>query len=350
MKRQRRNTWLLIPSIVLCAVLLNPCCSRSKSAVPEGAISEFGRYEKFSEPMYEHWIRQSQYVAMRDGVKLAIDIVRPAIDGKAVDKPLPLVWTHDRYHRAGEREGKIYSEVDINPGMQLLIRHGYIVAAVDVRGGGASFGRYMGTFSPEETRDAYELTEWFAAQPWCDGNIGMYGGSYLGITQLMAASEAPPHLKAIFPRVAGFDLITFVNDGGIYREGFINLWGNLTRRLDTEVPPVPVDEDTNRKMLEEAVGQHSENWDVIEELKNLQFRDDETTAALAANMPSAKIEAINKSAIPIYISSGWYDIYTRDPFQMFANFTSPTKVLMGPWPHGYWNEVLSKERNRIVNT
>jgi len=350
MTGKKRKNGVLIFWIFLSAGLIISGCKGTKSPVPEDAVSEFGRYEKFSEPVYDQWIRQSQYVTMRDGVKLAVDIVRPATDGKPVAKPLPLVWTHDRYHRANEREGKVYSEVDVNPGMQLLLRHGYIVSAVDVRGGGASFGRYMGVFSPEETRDAYEFTEWFAAQPWCDGNIGMYGGSYLGITQLMAAGEAPPHLKAIFPRVAAFDLITFVLDGGIYREGFIDLWGSLTRRLDSEIPPVPVDEDPDRMMLEEAVAQHADNWDVIEEMKNLQFRDEENMSALADNMPSAKIEAINGSGIPIYASSGWYDIYTRDPFQMFANFTNPVKVLMGPWPHGYWNDTLSRERGRIVNT
>ena len=62
-----------------------------------------------------------------------------------------------------------------------------------------------GIFTKEETQDAYEITEWFASQPWCDGNIGMLGGSYLGITQLMAASTKPPHLRALFPIVALYD-------------------------------------------------------------------------------------------------------------------------------------------------
>jgi putative CocE/NonD family hydrolase len=244
----------------------------------------------------------------------------------------------------------VISAVDRDPGLQLLIAHGYVIAAVDVRGGGASFGTYAGTFSPEETRDAYELTEWFAAQPWCDGNIGMYGGSYLGITQLMAASEAPPHLKAIFPQVAAFDLFSFVREGGIYREGFIQLWGDLTKRLDTEVPPVPVDGDEDGLRLKKAVVQHAGNWDVIRELEKNRFRDDGALASLDRDMPSARIEAINASGIPIYACSGWYDIYTRDPFQMFANFTNPVKVMMGPWPHGYWNDQLAEERGRLVNS
>lgn len=332
------------------AVFLASGCVGNQPDRPRQTGSEFGRYEKSSKPIYSERVRQSRYVVMRDGVKLAVDIVRPAVDGEPVAEPLPLIWTHHRYHRAALREGQIHSQVDDRSGLQLLSRHGYIIAAVDVRGGGASYGRYTGTFSSEETRDAYELTEWFAAQPWCDGNIGMYGGSYLGITQLMAASEAPPHLKAIFPQVAAFDLFSFVREGGIYREGFIKLWGDLTRRLDTEAPAVPVDEDEDGGMLREAARQHIDNWDVAREMEKIEYRDEEGVDAVARDMPSAKIEAINASGIPIYASSGWYDIYTRDPFQMFVNFTNPIKVLMGPWPHGYWNDLISQERARVVDS
>ncbi len=345
-----RRIRFFFPLIVLYVFLILPGCSKSEPGIPEGAVSEFGRYEKYSEAAYKEWVRQSRYVTMRDGVKLAVDIVRPAVNGIPVDEPLPLVWAHHRYHRAVERDGKIYSEVDRNRGLELLIKHGYIVAAADVRGGGASYGRYLGTFSPEETRDAYELTEWFAAQPWCDGNVGMYGASYLGIAQLMAAGEAPPHLKAIFPQVAAFDLFTFVLDGGIYREGFIQLWGDLTRQLDTEIPPVPVDEDPERTMLGEAVRQHGENWDIIHEMKDVQYRDEDIMPDFSGHMPSARVEAINRAGIPIYICGGWYDIYARDPFQMFTNFTVPVKVVMGPWPHGYWNDAVGRERSRVVDT
>ena len=66
--------------------------------------------------------------------------------------------------------------------------------AVDTRGGGASFGTQQGFFSPEEANDAYDITEWLAVQPWSTGAIGMFGRSYLGITQYFAASKAPPHL------------------------------------------------------------------------------------------------------------------------------------------------------------
>ncbi len=350
LKLNKKTILILFLTAAFCCLFLTPRCKKKqKTQVPSGALSEFGKYEGYSTAKYEEWVRTSQYIKMRDGVKLAVDIVRPAVDGKAVEEPLPCVWTHHRYHRAVLREGKIYSIVDRNSDLQLLVKHGYVVAAADVRGGGASYGRYIKTFSEEETRDAYEITEWLAAQPWCDGNIGMYGGSYLGITQFMTASQAPPHLKAIFPRVAAFDLFMLVREGGIYREGFINLWGDLTRQLDTEIPAAPVDEDPEGVMLKEAMAQHEDNWDVIPEARKIKFRDDPVwDAEYASTTPSTHIEAINESGIPVYFWGGWLDIYARDSFQWFVNLKTPKKLTVGAWPHGYWKEAISEERGRLV--
>ena len=79
-------------------------------------------------------------------------------------------------------------------------------------------------------RDAYDITEWLATQPWCDGSVGMFGRSYMGITQYIAASMAPPHLKAIYPEMAMFDLYDTVYPGGIMRNGFIFGWGGSGRQ------------------------------------------------------------------------------------------------------------------------
>jgi len=348
-KLNQKTLFLPVFTAILCVLLITPACTKKQETqLPSGAVSEFGKYEGYSEARYEEWVRTSQYVMMRDGVKLAVDVVRPAVDGRAVEEPLPCVWTHHRYHRAVVRDGKAYSMVDRNSDLRLLVKHGYVVVAVDVRGGGASYGRYIKVFSEEETRDAYEITEWLAAQPWCDGNIGMYGGSYLGITQFMAASQAPPHLKAIFPHVAAFDLFMLVREGGIYREGFINLWGGLTRQLDVDVPAAPVDEDPEGVMLKEAMAQHQDNWDVIVEARKIKFRDDPLwNTEYMVVTPSTHIEAINESGIPVYIWGGWFDIYARDAFQWFVNLKTPKKLAVGAWPHDYWKEAIHEERGRL---
>ena len=80
--------------------------------------------------------------------------------------------------------------------------------------------------------DAYDITEWLAVQPWSDGNIGMFGRSYWGITQFMAASKAPPHLKAIFPEMSEFDHYSFIYPGGIFHDDFFRQWGNKVNRLE----------------------------------------------------------------------------------------------------------------------
>ncbi|MBN1221681.1 MAG: CocE/NonD family hydrolase, partial [Candidatus Aminicenantes bacterium] len=127
-------------------------------------VSKFGEYKGYSAAKYDSSVRYSQYLPMRDGVKLAIDIVRPAREGKVHEEPLPVIWQHTRYRRAVIVDGKVRHLGDsaLN---KPLIDHGYVMASADVRGSGASFGSWNGIFSKEETQDAYEITEWLASQP-----------------------------------------------------------------------------------------------------------------------------------------------------------------------------------------
>ena len=302
-----------------------------------GRISEFGRYEGYSEERFSEWVRSSQYVTTSDGTRLAVDVVRPAVDGVATDEPLPVVWTHSRYHRAftDPDTGQVLSIVDVSPDLQLLVHHGYVVAAVGVRGSGASYGRYTGIFSPEETRDAYDIIEWLATQPWSDGNVGMYGGSYLGITQYRAAGEGHPALKAIFPNVAAFDLHEITHSGGIYRDDFIEHWGKLTRDLDVNVAAPVVDGDVEGVQRAEAVAEHQGNWDVIDELAAARYRDHDTPSyASKRNSPSQQLLAINSGFVPAYHWGGWYDTFIKDTLRWYVNYSAPQKVGIGPWSHG----------------
>ena len=193
------------------------------TSTPDVRLSQPGNYKGYSQPLYHQRSSSSQYIPMRDGTKLAALILRPAQDGEPVSIPLPVIWTHERYHR----EALLHW-----PWLQTVLKYGYVIVSVDVRGSGASFGNFQGPISPEETRDAYDITEWLAVQPWSDGNIGMHGRSYKGLNQYLAASTAPPHLKAIFPEMAEFDHYSFFYPGGVYREDFIRQWGNKIIRLD----------------------------------------------------------------------------------------------------------------------
>ena len=98
-------------------------------------------------------------------------------------------------------------------------RRGYVVAISDCRGRFDSEGDWD-PFGAKHKTDGYDLVEWLARQPWCDGNVGMMGQSYMGWTQWWTATQAPPSLKAIVPEVAPPDQLY----NGPYQNGILVCW------------------------------------------------------------------------------------------------------------------------------
>ena len=106
------RTWI----VVLCGALTLPGFLGSVVA-EEGAspkrISQFGRYEGYSHPTFDGWVRTSEYIMVRDGTRIAVDIFRPTNDGVLHTDPLPVIWEHRRYQRASvETNGVIHSQLD----------------------------------------------------------------------------------------------------------------------------------------------------------------------------------------------------------------------------------------------
>jgi putative CocE/NonD family hydrolase len=322
------------PSLLLAAMLAAASIAAAQ-ATPR--VSEFNRYSGYSQPVYDGWVRSSRYVATRDGTRLAVDIFRPSLKGKVAEEKLPVVWTHHRYQRAHVEEGKVSTILDSYEWLPEVVRHGYVVAAVDVRGSGASFGTFTGMFNLPETQDAYDITEWLAAQPWSNGNVGMYGGSYLGITQYMAAGQKPPHLKAIFPQVAVSDLYDLLWHGGIFHGPFIEFWSKLVRQLDVDHPALPVDEDKDGSLLKAAIQEHRANRDAAKLYAALPYRDsvDPQTGVQVWRdwTPITYRSQIRESKVAIYHLAGWYDRYVRDQTILFRNLDNPQKLTIGPWTH-----------------
>ncbi len=136
-------------------------------------------------------------IPMRDGIKLNATVYKPA----GTTTPLPVIFTltpyiSDSYHPRG----------------MYFARNGYIYAIVDVRGRGNSEGQ----FEPfkNEGQDGYDIVEWLAKQPWSNGKIAMWGGSYAGFDQWSTAKEFPPHLSTIVPAAsvhAGVDFPFYRN-------------------------------------------------------------------------------------------------------------------------------------------
>ena len=148
---------------------------------------------------------QDVMVPMRDGVKLATDIVRPSAEGK-----YPAVLTRTPYRK------------NVGP-LSFIAKMGFVLVDQDVRGRFNSEGEFSAF--QNEGSDGYDTIEWIARQPWCDGNVAMAGGSYLGLTQVAAAAERPPHLRCILPAVPPADFDDYSGFcGGATRYELVNGW------------------------------------------------------------------------------------------------------------------------------
>lgn len=321
----------------LCLLALAACAAAQQpAAAPQPQVSRLGDYKGYSRPVYSEWQRASLYVKMRDGVRLAVDLFRPAVNGQPVEEPLPVIWTYDRYHRATLQGGRLVTQLDQEPWLKTMLSHGYVVGVADVRGTGASFGTWEGPFTPAEAQDGYDLTEWFAAQPWSNKRVGMFGRSYPGITQYLTAAMAPPHLKAIFPEMAMFDLYSFAYNGGVFSRNFASNWNRMVSKLDTETLAAPVDDDRDGALLREAVAGHVANANVYETFAALPFRDSrgDAESVYARLSPARFLKEVGRSRVAIYHLSGWNDVWPRDVFLWFGNLDNPQKLLVGPWSHG----------------
>jgi putative CocE/NonD family hydrolase len=128
-------------------------------------------------------------------------------------------------------------------------------------------------------------------------------------------------------------------------------WAELTRNMDLEWSAPPVDADSDRSMLSEAMEQHKNNWDVMGEYSAARFRDhDAPTLAWARHGPSVLLEAINEAGVPAYHFNGWFDVFVADATLWYANYEGPQKLTIGAWSHGGMpDSALMAERWRLVS-
>lgn len=152
---------------------------------------------------------------MRDGVELMVDVFRPKEIGR-----YPAILQMTPYNKSGGAARA-----------KRFAARGYVVINVDSRGRFGSGGEWD-PFTPLHKADGYDLVEWAARQPWCTGNVGTYGLSYMGWTQWWTATQAPPSLKAMVPEVAPPDQLFNCP----YQNGILVCWmmdwaGGLSGRL-----------------------------------------------------------------------------------------------------------------------
>ena len=172
-------------------------------------------------------LQKNLLIKMSDGVNLAADLFLPEGEG-----PFPTLVSYYPYHK----DDLIGSMLDFP--CRYFAEHGYAHLLVDLRGLGSSEGVAWEAIDPRENKDGAEVVEWAASQPWCDGNVGMWGISYGGVTALQSASEQPPHLKAIVPIYASVDVYSDL----IYPGGCLNClsafgtWGSFMTAMNL-MPP-----------------------------------------------------------------------------------------------------------------
>ena len=179
-------------------------------------------HELISKPMYDVILEKDVWVTVRDGVRICVDIYRPKGEGK-----FPGLVSFSWYGKESQRlptgpEYRISDAPRGNGGHECgeqgyLVPRGYVQVIPDVRGVGKSEGEYTIDWG----NDGYDLIEWMAKQPWCNGNVGMAGMSAFGWAQYSVAAAQPPHLKAIFPFEALTDRYRHHHyHGGIFNHYF----------------------------------------------------------------------------------------------------------------------------------
>ncbi len=328
----RRMTNGLAAAAVM--ALLAPVFAQSPAKV-----SRPGQYEGYSSASYDGVERTSFYIPMRDGVKLAADLYRPTKNGVVASEKLPVIWSHTPYNRRGRSTPE-----------EALIRHGYNVAVVDFRGVYASYGTNKGYNRGEwidpARNDAYDVTEWFAKQPYSNGNIGMWGCSAVGGSQMQAATTRPPSLKAVVPQSAEFEPYPVWVLGGMAAKanvGTPTAEGGTNQVAQRDKAAVAVDGPNGAEELAKAIASHAGNFDSPGQLP---YRDSVSEAVgvpwwMVTN-PSAHLEALKRPGMGVMVTANWDEAGTRHgAFTTFRNLTpGNVKMIVGPGAHCGWPVAL----------
>jgi len=280
-------------------------------------------------------IEKHLQVPMRDGVLLATDVYRPAGAG-----PFPVVMM--RLPSNKEQPVLLFLAGDI----LRVAQAGYAVVVQDCRGTWASEGEFSPYF--QEAEDGADAIAWAAAQAWSTGDVGMMGASYYGATQWLAATQAPPALKAIAPFITTdqyFEKWTY--QGGAFQLGFMLQWASVTFGVAEAVRRLmrgAGDAAGVGSAIGAADAVAANYWHLplceLPEVANLTpyvkdwlahpDYDDYWRAA-------APCEHYENITTPALNFGGWYDLFLGGTLANYAAMKgrTPQKLVIGPWVHGY---------------
>ncbi len=278
---------------------------------------------------------------MRDGTVLRADVYRP----RSSD-PVPVILMRTQYGKAGAQAGSRYQPPD------WFASHCYLVVIQDVRGQGASGG----TFSEftHDMEDGYDSVEWAAALPGSNGKVGMYGSSYVGATQWLAATAAPPHLATIVPANTASDYYDgWTYEGGEFRLAFVQPWAI---GLATSAAQNRSDQATVAEL--KAASADPTRWMDFRPFKDLPPMQPQNPAVAPWYFDwirhSTRDDFWKKFSIrdrypsvtvPVLDVEGWYDAFLAGGTENFTGMVAHggtqfardnQRLVIGPWDHVNW--------------
>lgn len=271
-------------------------------------------------PDHQIHIQLDLKIPMRDGVNLYGALYRPTEGNKFPTLLLrtPYSTQHPRYV----------------PWALRFAQSGYAVVMQDVRGRYDSEGEWHPYV--DETNDGYDTLQWLGVQPWCDGNIGTFGVSYNGFTQILPAPLRSPYLKALVPIANQEDNYGHMRYNGLlHLENSMNfIW--LGNRTNQHVPRELIDwEQVYRRLpLISALDDIADRPFYREIVRHATF--DEFW------QPYSMKGKYNQVEVPAYFITGWYDNLLHEMFKCFTGWKSQartpetrrlTRLLVGPWTH-----------------
>lgn len=267
---------------------------------------------------------EDAWVPARDGVRLATDVVLLE-DGE----PKPALVVRVPYGRPSARQ--------LDP--VGLARAGWAVVLQESRGQFDSEGE-LDLFR-QEGPDGADTIAWAAAQPWCDGRVAGFGGSYGGMTQWLAALEGPPALRAITPMMSGGSVREYFQEGGAYQLGLLGHWAPFVRageaaaavqtRLEAQARAFDADE-----VYRTPLGK-SPLWELAPWSRKWLDSAPDYWAGLDV------LQRPERITVPSYIVAGWYDVFCEGDLAVHRAVRTAggsdaaragQRLVVGPWTHG----------------
>lgn len=332
--------------------------AQNKRYVPtDGAGTENAPKAYANTPKYKKIVTTTQYLTMRDGVKIAVNVALPK--GLKEGEKIPAVIYQTRYWRGAKFNWPFSMFLNNFSGetgkfIKSVLLNGYALVAVDSRGSGASMGTRPHPWTEDETKDGYEIVDWVVSQSWCSGKVGSAGISYSGTTAEFLATTQHPAVKAVVPMFSLYDVYDDISvPGGAQLYYFTSKWGAANQLLDKNKLPVksalakmvvggvqPVKGE--RKMVKEAIKAHQANLNVNDGVRSILFRDDisknDGVTSPDKFSPHVLSKKIDEAGVAVYGMSGYYDgNYQHAAVKRHLTLTnSQNKLILGPWEHGGW--------------